>query len=75
VHGPDSEGPGPRIGGYWQWTLNPYFDIRLAGKIAFLGSRFKGLARLADCNLTVPGVQACNSETLALKVEARFYGG
>jgi hypothetical protein len=60
------------LGGYWQWTLNPYFDIPLAGNIAFLGSGFKDLARLADCNLTVPGVQACNSKTLALKAEARF---
>ena len=22
------------IGGYWQWTLNPNFDIRLAGDLA-----------------------------------------
>ena len=23
------------IGGYWQWTLNPHFDIRLAGNLGF----------------------------------------
>jgi len=22
------------VGGFWQWTLNPYFDIRLSGNIA-----------------------------------------
>src|SRR6266511_6060859 len=28
------------LGGFWQWTLNPYFDIRLSGHVAFLGDGF-----------------------------------
>jgi len=60
------------VGGYYQWTLNPYFDIRLAGSLAFLGSGFKDIARLADCNLQTPGVQACDGNNLALKGELRF---
>ncbi len=39
------------IGGYWQWTLNPHFDIRLAGNAAILGDGFKELAQMADCDL------------------------
>jgi len=60
------------LGGYYQWTVNPYFDIRLAGNLAFLGSGFKDLARLADCDLATPGVQACDGNNLALKGEVRF---
>ena len=60
------------FGGYYQWTLNPYFDIRLAGNVAFLGSGFKDIARLADCNLQTPGLQACDGNNVALKGEVRF---
>jgi len=60
------------VGGYWQWTLNPYFDIRLSGNVAYLGSGYRDLARLSDCDLNAPGVQACSGKTLALKGEARF---
>ena len=29
------------IGGYWQWTLNPHFDIRLSGEVAIPGDGYK----------------------------------
>jgi len=60
------------IGGYWQWTLNPYFDIRLSGNAAILGEGFKQLAEMADCNLQQPGFQNCTGKTTALKGEIRF---
>jgi hypothetical protein len=60
------------LGGYWQWTLNPYFDIRLAGNAGWLGDGFKDLARMADCNLQLPGFQACGGKNVALKGELRF---
>ena len=60
------------IGGYWQWTLNPYFDIRLSGNAAILGEGFKQLAEMADCNLQQPGFQNCTGKTTALKAELRF---
>jgi hypothetical protein len=60
------------FGGFWQWTLNPYFDIRLAGNAAFLGDGYKDLAQLSDCNLTAPGFQSCSGKATALKGEARF---
>jgi hypothetical protein len=60
------------IGGYWQWTLNPYFDIRLSGEVAIPGQAYKDLGRLADCSPTVAGVQACDGNDPALKAEARF---
>jgi len=60
------------FGGYWLWTLNPYFDIRLTGSFAFLGSGFKDIVRLADCDLRTAGVQACDGNDLALKREIRF---
>jgi hypothetical protein len=60
------------IGGYWQWTLNPYFDIRLAGNAAFLGEGSKELANLSDCNPNVAGTQSCGGKNVALKGEARF---
>ena len=56
--------------GICQWFLNPYFDIRLAGSLAFLGSGFKDIARLADCNPRTAGVQACDGNNLALKGES-----
>jgi len=60
------------LGGFWQWTLNPYFDIRLAGNVAILGDGFKDLARMADCDQRTAGFQACAGKDVALKAEARF---
>jgi hypothetical protein len=60
------------IGGFWMWTLNPHFDIRIVGNAAILGNGFKDIARLADCNPSVPGVQGCQGDNVALKAEARF---
>jgi hypothetical protein len=59
------------IGGYWQWTLNPHFDIRLAGSAALLGDGFLDVARLADCN-TGTGVANCDGENVAFRGEVRF---
>jgi hypothetical protein len=58
--------------GYWLWTLNPYFDIRLSGSLAWAGNGDKDLAELSDCNLNAPGIQRCNGKDVALKGEARF---
>lgn len=60
------------VGGYWMWTLNPHFDIRLSGTIGIPGDGVKDLARLADCNPSVAGVQSCQGEDLALRADARF---
>jgi hypothetical protein len=59
------------FGGYWQWTINPYFDIRLAGNAAFLGEGYKDLAQLSDCN-TGTTFGSCGGKNVALKGEARF---
>jgi hypothetical protein len=60
------------VGGYWMWTLNPHFDIRLTGTIALAGDGYRDLARLADCNPRVVGVQPCHGSDPALRAEARF---
>jgi hypothetical protein len=64
------------IGGFWQWTLNPHFDIRLAGVAAFAGDGSRDLAHLADCdgNLTAPNTsrRTCQGEGTALRADARF---
>jgi hypothetical protein len=60
------------VGGFWLWTLNPYFDIRLSGEIAIPGEGYKDIARLADCNPGAAGVQPCDGNDPALKGEARF---
>jgi hypothetical protein len=60
------------IGGFWMWTLNPHFDIRLSGNAAILGEGFKQLAEMADCNLQQPGFQNCTGKTTSLKGELRF---
>jgi hypothetical protein len=60
------------FGGFYQWTVNPYFDIRLAGDLAFAGNGYKDLARLADCDSTLPGVQSCGGKNVALRGEVRF---
>jgi hypothetical protein len=60
------------VGGYWQWTLNPHFDIRLSGNLGFLAEGFKDIARLADCNEQQPGFQSCEGKSTAQKAEIRF---
>src|SRR5262249_2096039 len=60
------------IGAYWMWTINPYFDIRLAGNAAWLGGGYKDIAQLADCNQQQAGFQPCDGKNTALKGEARF---
>jgi len=59
------------VGGFWQWTLNPYFDIRLSGNIAFAGGGFRDLGHLSNCN---PGgaFVRCDANDVALTGEARF---
>jgi len=59
------------VGGYWQWTLNPYFDIRLAGSAALAADGWIDVGRLADCN-TGTGVSNCDGKNVALRGEARF---
>jgi hypothetical protein len=60
------------FGGFWMWTLNPHFDIRLSGEIAVPDGAYRDIARLADCNPRTAGVQACQGEDPALTAEARF---
>jgi hypothetical protein len=62
------------IGAFWQWTLNPHFDIRLAGNVAVAGDGSRDLAHLADCDgqLTGPGRRTCQGEGTALRADARF---
>jgi hypothetical protein len=60
------------VGGYWLWTLNPNFDIRLAGNLGIAANGSKDLAELSDCNLNAPGVQRCHGKDVALHAEARF---
>ena len=38
------------LGAYWQWTLNPHFDIRVAGNIAKAADGSRDLAHMADCD-------------------------
>jgi len=65
------------IGGFWLWTLSPYFDIRLDGEIAIPGDGYKDLAQLANCNTAGPGgvgtpARACEGNDPALRAGARF---
>jgi hypothetical protein len=59
------------IGGFWMWTLNPYFDIRLAGNISIPDGGYRDLGRLANCNPSGPRV-GCNTDNVALSGEARI---
>jgi hypothetical protein len=59
------------VGGYWQWTLNPHFDIRLSGSAAVAGDGWRDVAHLADCDPS-PGVSRCGAKNVALRGEARF---
>jgi hypothetical protein len=58
-------------GGFWMWTLNPYFDIRLSGNIAIPDGGYRDLGRLANCNPSGPRA-GCDGNDLALSGEARF---
>jgi hypothetical protein len=60
------------VGGYWMWTLNPHFDIRVSGTIGIPGEGYKDLGRLADCNPQVAGLQRCEANDVALIGTARF---
>jgi hypothetical protein len=60
------------LGAFWMWTLNPHFDFRLSGGIGIAGDGYKDLARLADCNPNVAGVQSCSADDVALTGEVRF---
>jgi len=60
------------VGGFWLWTLNPNFDIRVAGNLAYAAEGYQGLAKLADCDLTTAGSQSCSDKNIALTGEARF---
>jgi len=59
------------IGAFWQWTLNPHFDIRLAGNVAIAGDGSRDLAHLADCD-PGPARRTCQGEATALRADARF---
>jgi hypothetical protein len=59
------------VGGFYLWTINPYFDIRLAGNIAIPDGGYRDLGRLADCNPGGPR-QGCDGNDIALSGEARF---
>jgi hypothetical protein len=60
------------FGGFYQWTLNPYFDIRLAGNLTVPDGGYRDLGRLADCNPSGPSRQGCDGNDVALSAEARF---
>jgi hypothetical protein len=55
------------IGGWWMWTLNPHFDIRLDGEIAIPGDGYKDIAELATC-----GARRCDGDDPAMRAGARF---
>jgi hypothetical protein len=59
------------VGGFYQWTLNPFFDIRLAGNIGIPDGGYRDIGRLANCNPSGPR-QGCDGNDLALSGEARF---
>jgi hypothetical protein len=60
------------FGGFWRWTLNPHFDISLAGNMAIPDGGYRDLGRLADCNPGGPARQGCDADNVALSGEARF---
>ena len=64
------------IGGSVLWTLNPSFDIRLAGNIAIPLGGYIDLAHLANCNAGGGGAYAtsarCGGNDLPLRGEVRF---
>jgi hypothetical protein len=52
----------------WTWTLNPHFDIRLAGNLLIPAEGVKSIAATQICD----GGRPCQGEDLALWGEARF---
>jgi hypothetical protein len=65
------------IGGSILWTLNPNFDIRLAGNIAIPLGGYIDLAHLGNCNSpggggVYGGSARCGGTDPALRAEARF---
>jgi hypothetical protein len=56
----------------WQWTISPYFDIRLTGGIIVPQRGAQDIANTVNCNPQGPGFSPCAGENLALKGEARF---
>jgi hypothetical protein len=61
------------LGGFYQWTINPYFDIRLAGEVLLPGQGYKDIGQLANCNFAPGGAfQSCDSNDPALRGEVRF---
>jgi hypothetical protein len=59
------------LGGFWMWTLNPYFDIRLSGNFTVPDGGSRDIGRLANCNPSGPR-QGCTGSASALVGEARF---
>jgi hypothetical protein len=65
------------IGGSILWTLNPHFDIRLAGNIAIPLGGYIDLAHLGNCNVpggggAYGGSARCGGTDPALRGEVRF---
>jgi hypothetical protein len=64
------------VGGSVLWTLNPNFDIRLAGNIAIPLGGYYDLAHLANCNAGGGGAYGssarCGGKDLPLRGEVRF---
>jgi hypothetical protein len=64
------------IGGSVLWTLNPNFDIRLAGNVTFAGGGSLDLAHLGNCNAGGGGAYGssarCGGKDAALRGEVRF---
>jgi hypothetical protein len=64
------------IGGSVLWTLNPHFDIRLAGNVTFAGGGSLDLAHLGNCNAGGAGAYGssarCGGKSAALRGEVRF---
>jgi hypothetical protein len=68
------------IAGYWMWTLNPYFDIRLAGNLALVAEGYQDLTHLGICSAggaipagsTYAASTLCRGKDPALSAEARF---
>jgi hypothetical protein len=58
------------------WTLNPNFDIRLAGNVTFAGGGTYDLAHLGNCNAGGGGAYGssarCGGNDGALRGEVRF---
>jgi hypothetical protein len=64
------------VGGSVLWTLNPNFDIRLAGNIAIPLGGYYDLAHLGNCNAGGGGAYGssarCGGKDLPLRGEVRF---